>query len=216
VCGLRPGKSDMALEDVADCELFKLAMAGEESAFVSLYRRWQGNIYRFSLRFSGSASIAEDVTQEVFLSLIDSASRFNPALGSFSSYVYGIARNHLLRRMSRERIFAPIAENSEEENRGPHEEMSRPSDPLGDITQQEIKDSLHRAIAALPLRYREVVVLCELEELKYEEAARVIGCPEGTVRSRLHRARSLLLHKLRKKTRKDSQTAGIAPAGCTP
>jgi RNA polymerase sigma-70 factor (ECF subfamily) len=205
----------MALEDAADGELFKLALAGEESAFVSLYRRWQGNIYRFSLRISGSASAAEDITQEVFLSLMDSTSRFNPTLGSFSSYVYGIARNHLLRRMSRERIFAPIAENSEEENQVSHEDLSRPSDPLSDIAQQEMKESLHRAIATLPLRYREVVVLCELEELKYGEAARVIGCPEGTIRSRLHRARTLLLHKLHEKKLKDSRTAGIAPAGCT-
>jgi RNA polymerase sigma-70 factor (ECF subfamily) len=205
---------DMALEDAAAGELFKQALAGEESAFASLYRRWQGNIYRFSLRISGSASIAEDVTQEVFLSLMDSTSRFNPALGSFSSYVYGIARNHILRRMSRERIFAPIVEDSEEGNQGPHEELSRPSDPLGELTQQEMKESLYRAIAILPLRYREVVVLCELEELKYAEAARVIGCPEGTVRSRLHRARTLLLHKLHEKAQKDSRTAGIEPARC--
>jgi RNA polymerase sigma-70 factor (ECF subfamily) len=204
----------MALEDAADGELFKRALAGEEAAFATLYRRWQGSIYRFSLRISGSAPIAEDVTQEVFLSLMDNTSRFNPALGSFPSYVFGIARNHVLRRVSRERIFAPIAENSEEENRGSHEELSRPSDPLGDITQQEMKESLYRAIATLPLRYREVVVLCELEELKYAEAARVIGCPEGTVRSRLHRARTLLLHKLHEKARKDSRTAGIEPARC--
>jgi RNA polymerase sigma-70 factor (ECF subfamily) len=150
----------------------------------------------------------------VFLSLLDSNSRFDPALGSFSSYVYGIARNHLLRRMSREYIFTPIAGAGEEADQGFHEEPGRSSDPLGELTLQEMREALYRAIAALPLRYREVVVLCELEELKYGEAARVIGCPEGTVRSRLHRARTLLLQKLHEKEQKDSRTAGVAPARC--
>jgi RNA polymerase sigma-70 factor (ECF subfamily) len=204
----------MALEDAADGELFKLALAGEESAFANLYRRWQGNIYRFSLRFSGSAALAEDVTQEVFLSLMDSASRFNPALGSFSSYVYGIARNQLLRRMSRERVFMPIVGDSEEEDQSLYDELRRPSDALRELTLEEMKEALYRAIATLPLRYREVLVLCELEELKYAEAARVIGCPEGTVRSRLHRARILLLQKLHEREQKNSRTAGVAPARC--
>lgn len=204
----------MASEGVSDIQLLQQALAGEEAAFVALYRRWSGGIYRFTLRLSSSASIAEDVTQEVFLALMNGVSGFDPALGSFSAYVYGIARNHVLRRITRDRIFAPIADESQDEHQDWHKARGMATDPLGDLTRQEMIDSLNRAVATLPLRYREVVVLCELQELSYSEAARVIGCPEGTIRSRLHRARTLLLDKLREKAKDDSRAPRIEPARC--
>jgi len=204
----------MKLEDANDVQLLELAASGEEAAFLALYRRWQRGIYRFSLRLSSSESIAEDITQEVFLMLLDGASRFDPELGSFSSYAYGIARNLVLRRLARERVFAPIIEGPGDLNPDSHKAFSVLSDPIGELTRQEKIASLHRAIATLTLRYREVVVLCELEELNYAEAARVIGCPEGTIRSRLHRARCLLLEKLQEKARENSRTPGAEPARC--
>jgi RNA polymerase sigma-70 factor (ECF subfamily) len=204
------------MEETSDIQMLRLAQAGEEAAFVALYRRWQGSLYRYSLRLSGSAPVAEDVTQEVFLALMDGVSGFDPALGSFSSYVYGIARNHVLRRMSRERFFAPIADEAEGKQQGAHATWCAPSDPLGDLTRQEKIESLHRAISTLPLRYREVVVLCELQELSSADAAQVIGCPEGTIRSRLHRARILLLDKLQEKTSEDVRAPRIEPARCLP
>lgn len=204
----------MAFEDETDIQLFQLASAGDEAAFVAFYRRWQGSIYRFSLRLSNSISIAEDVTQEVFLALMGGASGFDPSLGLFSSYIYGIARNHILRRMTRERIFERIVDDAEDERQGLQNAWGPSSDPLGDLTRKEMIDSLHRALATLPLRYREVVVLYELQELSYADAARVIGCPEGTIRSRLHRARILLLEKLREMTKEDVRAPRIEPARC--
>jgi RNA polymerase sigma-70 factor (ECF subfamily) len=206
----------MTITGATDSTLYAAALAGEESAFVSLYRRWQGSIYRFALRTSGSATIAEDVTQEVFLALIRDDSRFDPALGSFSAYLYGIARNHVLRRLNRERVFTPMPESPEEEIAGSGPASGVPADPLVHLTHEEALETLYRAIAALPWRYREVVALCELQELGYSEAARVIGCPEGTVRSRLHRGRILLLNKLREKERRDSRAAGLKPLRCLP
>lgn len=206
---------DMTVDGASDRQLFERALAGEEAAFVSLYRRWQGSIYRFSLRISGSEPIAEDITQEVFLSLMKGESRFDVSLGSFSSYLYGIARNKVLRRMTRERVFTPIFEDLEEKCGGWQEVSCIQSDPLGALTHRERIESLQRAISTLPLRYREVVVLCELQELNYAEAARVIGCPEGTIRSRLHRARILLLDKLREQAKEDSPAHGIEPARCS-
>jgi RNA polymerase sigma-70 factor (ECF subfamily) len=152
----------MSRNETSDLQILRQAQAGEEDAFVVLYRRWQGSLYRYSLRLSGSASMAEDVTQEVFLALMNGVAGFDPALGTFSSYVYGIARNHLLRRMNREPVFAPIADGADEESRGSHPNGNRPLDPLGQLTRQEKIESLYRAIETLPLHYREVVVLCEL------------------------------------------------------
>jgi len=204
----------MALDDAADLELLKRISDGEEAAFVTLYRRWQGIVYRCALRISGTTPIAEDVTQEVFLALMNGASRFDPGRGSFASYVHGMTRNHVMRRITRERIFAPFLDDGEMSGSDSGNLLRRTPDPLGDLTHKESVESLHQAIMTLPLRYREVVVWCELEELSYAEAALVIGCPEGTVRSRLHRARSLLLAKLRDRTSEDAPVPKIGPARC--
>ncbi len=211
--GSREGRR-MTLENSTDHRLLKLLLAGEEAAFITLYRRWQGKIYRFALRVSNSSSVAEDVTQEVFLALMNGARRFDPELGSFSSYLYGIARNRTLRRIRRERFYAPISEEENDSRQNGGDRKSPACDPLADLAQREKIASLHKAIAALPLHYREIVALCELQELDYSEAAQIIGCPEGTVRSRLHRARMLLQEKLRKKTPDDSPSRGIEPARC--
>jgi RNA polymerase sigma-70 factor (ECF subfamily) len=192
-----------------DIELFQSALAGNEDAFVSLYRRWQAGVYRFALRLSGSEAMAEDVTQEVFMAIIAGSSGFDAARGTFSAYLYGIARNHVLRRIQREPVFAAIAQDEQEDANALRNFWAMPSDPLGELTRRENADLVHRAIAALPLRYREVVVLCELQELSYAEAAGVIGCPEGTVRSRLHRARALLLEKLRPGQKESARAAGM-------
>jgi RNA polymerase sigma-70 factor (ECF subfamily) len=204
----------MIVDGMGDEQLLRQASSGQEAAFSALYRRWQGGIYRYSLRLSGSASIAEDVTQEVFLALMDRTFNYDPGLGSFAAYLYGIARNQVLRRMARERVFAPLAEGTEEEREVNAPARNAHSDPLDSLARQESIDLLLRAVAALPLRYREVVVLCELQELSYGESAQVIGCPEGTIRSRLHRARVLLLEKLQEMARADTRAPGIEPARC--
>lgn len=206
----------MIADEAKDSRLYQAALAGEEAAFTALYRRWQGSIYRFALRLSNSVSIAEDVMQEAFLALLDANSRFDPEKGSFSSYLYGIARNHVLRRMARERLFTPIDEDRESDDTGVEMELRSTPDPLGNLAHQERIASLYRAIAALPLRYREVVLLCELEELGYAEAAHALGCPEGTIRSRLHRARALLLNKLDRQASQECRVPGIEPARCLP
>jgi len=204
----------MTTENAAEIELLRRAATGDEPAFMTLYRGWQGRIYRFALRTSNSASIAEDVVQEVFLALMDGMSRFDPALGSFSSYIYGIARNHVLRRTSREQPWKQVLDESEENEADFHELNGNPSDPLSELARREMADTLHGAIASLPMRYREVVVLCELHEMRYAEAGCVLGCSEGTIRSRLHRARALLLQKMHERIKTGSAERKIQPARC--
>ncbi len=204
----------MTLDGATDIQLLQMAHDGDEAAFTAFYRRWQGVVYRFAQRLSNSDPIAEDVTQEVFLALMDGVPRYDAGLGPFSSYMYGITRNHVLQRMRRERRFAPLAEASTGDEGAAAEPPCPFADPLGTLANRETAQSLRRAIASLPLRYREVVVLCELQELDYATAALVVGCPEGTIRSRLHRARGFLLEKLRGKTGEKSSAAGVEPARC--
>ena len=192
-----------------DEELLLEMRSGDEQAFVDLYRRRQGAIYRFALHMSGSPAVAEDVTQEVFLALIRDECGYDPDRGTLSGYLFGIARKLVLRSIERGR--SDVALEAEESG---WPEMAAHADPLADLTRREGIESLRRAVLALPRRYREVVLLCDLEEVDYADAAQVLGCPIGTVRSRLHRARALLLDKLNQE-RKFRPAAGTwKPARC--
>jgi RNA polymerase sigma-70 factor, ECF subfamily len=176
-----------------DDELLLRLRNGDEQAFVALYRRRQGALYRFATHMSGSASAAEDITQEVFLALLRQECGYDKERGTLSGYLFGIARKLVLRNMERGRADVPLETDSDE---SAPRELAVVDDPLAGLTRHEAIEALRRAVQALPRRYREVVVLCDLEELDYAEAAVVLGCPIGTVRSRMHRARALLLEKL--------------------
>lgn len=181
----------------SDAELLRLMLAGDEEAFASLYRRRQAGVYRFALQMSGSEAVAEDVVQEVFLALVREGHRFDAARGSsLSSYLYGIARNHVLRVFEKERPTVALVEEETGETPA-HENLIARGDPLGDLTRADEVGRLRQAVLALPAHYREVVVLCELHEMSYAEAAEALGCAVGTVRSRLHRARAMLAEKMR-------------------
>jgi RNA polymerase sigma-70 factor, ECF subfamily len=191
--------------NLSDDELLRLLRAGDESAFVTLYRRRQSGIYRFALRMSGSESIAEDVVQEVFMILMRGEGYYDAARGSVSAYLFGIARNQVLRRFEKDRFLAPLNEREDESEATLPASLISHYDPLGDLTRQETIETVRQAVQALPVHYREVVLLCDLHELSYAEAAAALGCAVGTVRSRLHRARALLVERL------GAQQAATAP-----
>jgi len=178
--------------DLSDSDLLRLMLAGDEEALALLYRRRQAAVYRFALQMSGSKTIAEDVTQEVFLFLMRDGHVFDPARGALTAFLLGVARNHVLRRLRVDQLLAPLGDD-------PDDEVHATSDicPLEDLTRAETIESVRRAVLSLPPKYREVVVLCELQDVSYVETAEILGCAIGTVRSRLHRARALLLEKLR-------------------
>lgn len=177
----------------SDDELLSQLRNGDEQAFTTLYRRRQGAIYRFALHICGSAAAAEDIVQEVFLALLREECGFDPERGTLSGYLFGIARKLVLRNLERGR--SSVSLESETDEALPRE-LAVIDDPLAGLTRHETIEALRRAVQALPRRYREVVVLCDLEELDYADAAVALGCPIGTVRSRMHRARALLLEKL--------------------
>ncbi|HWC78304.1 MAG TPA: RNA polymerase sigma factor, partial [Blastocatellia bacterium] len=183
----------------SDNDLLRLMRSGDEEAFALLYRRRQAGVFRFALQMSGSREVAEDVTQEVFIVLISEAERYDSSRGSVAAFLYGIARNHVLRRLQRDRdrTFISLDADSNGHNTESHPAFVAAADPLGDLTRAETVETLRSAILTLPAHYREVVVLCDLHEMDYREAASVLGCSIGTVRSRLHRARNLLVEKLR-------------------
>jgi RNA polymerase sigma-70 factor (ECF subfamily) len=183
-----------ALTNLADDELLRLVKSGDEQAFTALYQRRHGAVYRFAIQMSGSTSIAEEVTQEVFLMLLRDPGAFDAGRGRLPSFLYGVARRMVWRRIAQRRTHQPIFDG-EDDARTPDCLVARPEAEGGLIRDEAIR-LLRRAILALPAGYREAVILCDLHELSYADAARAQGCAVGTVRSRLHRARALLAERL--------------------
>lgn len=196
-----------------DSELLRSMLAGDEEALALLYRRRQGSIYRFALQMSGSKPIAEDVTQEVFLFLMREGHIFDPARGSLNAFLLGVTRNHVLRRMRVDHSLTPLGDDDETD--GSVAVLETALRPIEDLARAETIELVRKAVLSLPAKYREVVVLCELQDVSYGEAAEILGCAIGTVRSRLHRARALLLAKLRTSEQVDNATsAALKSAGC--
>lgn len=219
---VQPFDMTRGTELIDDGLLLRRMLAGDEDAFTLLYHRKHPAIYRFALHMSGNCAVAEDVTQEVFMTLIRDARRFDPARGTLGGFLFGIARNHLRRRWELERNSVPLPETADEldnllsrngsgrANGSPYGSSNGNGNGNGhgagvsafplhrdEFVSQENITRVRQAISTLPENYREVVVLCELDEMSYEDAAAALDCPVGTVRSRLHRARALLLEKLR-------------------
>ncbi|MGI8989621.1 MAG: RNA polymerase sigma factor [Bryobacteraceae bacterium] len=171
-----------------DGDLLRRIAGGDPEAFSAVYRLHRNSVHRFALHMSGNGHVAEEVTQEVFMLLMREAGSFDARRGSLNAYLYGIARNFVRRHLERDRAWDTIEDSAEE--------PVSLDDPLSELTRRETIDGVRQAILTLPPNYREAVVLCELQELSYEEAAAAIGCAIGTVRSRLHRGRALLITKL--------------------
>ena len=180
---------------------------GDRDAFVTLYRRYHEIVHRFAFQMSGSDTVAEDITQETFLALTSGARRYDASQAKFSTYLYGIVRHLTRRRLRRDRVFVTIT--------GANADRWQASEPLVEqalveaASAQQTIERVRRAVLSLPPRYREVVVLCDLHGKSYGDAAAIVGCSLGTVRSRLHRSRALLRQKLASAT--EVVGVGLAP-----
>ncbi len=161
----------MSSDELQDGELITRVAAGDAEAFAQLFRRRQGQVYRFALHMTASPSIAEDVTQEVFLAVMSDAGRYDAARASVAAWLCGIARNHVRRRAERDRLLQPIGDGDEDDNLD--ELPTADADALGDLTRAESIGALREAVLTLPVRYREAVVLCDLQEMTYADAASV-------------------------------------------
>jgi RNA polymerase sigma-70 factor, ECF subfamily len=197
--------------EIRDVELLRRLAAGDDDAFLEFYRRHQGGLYRYAVHMSGSPQSAADVVQETFLTLIRHASKFDEEKGAPAAFLFGIARNHLRKLHEKEGRYVPLSEElSKGLSTGGNGDAGHPnwnghsaSGPghaefiLDGLERAQIAVLLREAILTLPDHYREPVTLCDLEGKSYGEAAVLLECPIGTVRSRLNRARSILLDKLR-------------------
>ena len=198
-------------EEPSDGELLRLLLAGDEESLATLYRRRQGGVYRFALQMSGSPALAEDVTQEVFMTLLRDGTSYDSTRGPLTYFLLGMARNLMRQRLGREKFYAPLADDPDSPV---PQALQVAINPLDELTRSESIEAMRKAVLSLPARYREVLVLCELQELSYAEAAGVLNCAVGTVRSRLHRARALLVTKMKPTLEEEPASEELKTARC--
>jgi RNA polymerase sigma-70 factor (ECF subfamily) len=177
--------------------LLERLVAGDEEAFVCLYRRWRPALHRFALGMTGSPPTADDVVQETFMVVMREAERYDPSRGAVGSYLRGIARHMVLRRLRREARYVELSDGH----------LTRWSDdadaspgPAELLTRKDEVRRVHEALIRLAPRLREILVLCDLQGVTYADAAEALGVPIGTVRSRLSRAREALAGRLKEET----------------
>jgi RNA polymerase sigma-70 factor (ECF subfamily) len=177
------------LEQASDGQLLELFRDGDRAAFSALYRAHHPAVFRFALYMTGDRERAGEITQEVFVWLVHHPHAFQPDRGELPAFLGGVARQFLRRRQREDQKWLPLDE------RAPNPVVPE------EIAASEDAAELWKAVASLPDRYREAVVLCDLEEMDCRQAAGVLGCAVGTVWSRLHRAHDLLQRKLLGKVR---------------
>ena len=210
--GPAPGE-DVAQPELSDVELLRRLAGGDEGAFVCLYRRWQAALHRFAIGMTGSPHAAEDVVQETFMVLMQDAGRYDAGRGPVGAYLRGITRHLVFRRIRRERRFVALADGFAESldarlagagGRAPN------PDPAQALMRRDDVRAVQSALLRLTPRLREVLVLCDLNDVSYAEAAATLGVPIGTVRSRLSRARDALAQRLERADRRAPVRAVLA------
>jgi RNA polymerase sigma-70 factor (ECF subfamily) len=193
----------------SDAQLAQRLRQRNDDAFLQLYDLYRRSVYRFLMHMTGSISIAEELTQEVFVAILDSIcagkmDQFDPERGTLEGYLLGIARNLARREQRRARHLLSLESVLETSDWNQNFEGLCRENRLWDAAtalalRSELR-ALYRAILELPEHYREIVVLCSLQQKSYREAAAILQCSQGTIASRMNRAKTLLTAKLRRST----------------
>jgi RNA polymerase sigma-70 factor (ECF subfamily) len=173
---------------------------GDATAARELYERHGGALLRFGLAMTGCRQTAEDMVHDTFIEVLQGPRRFDPARGSAASYLYGVAR-HRLSRLTRSGLYRvedslhqTVDADDVLDDAIPRDlrALRAETSAEDEIDRDQLIECVRQAVLGLPFAQREVVALCDLEELPYATVASILGCPIGTVRSRLHRARGML------------------------
>jgi len=178
-----------------DQQLIAECLAGRTEAFGQLVVRYQDRLYNTLLNVLGSADDARDIAQDTFVQAFQKLDTFR-GQSAFYSWLFRIAMNAAISQKRKTRLM-PISIDVARERSGIEPADDRPDNiPSHSLERSERQILVRTALAELPEEFRIVLVLKEMEGLKYEEIAEIVDCPIGTVRSRIHRARSELRQKL--------------------
>jgi RNA polymerase sigma-70 factor (ECF subfamily) len=175
---------------VDDAGLLERARRGDEQAFSTLFARYQRSIYRYGAYMCGREA-ADDVVQDTFLAVLRQHARHDAPTSTLGGYLFGIARHVVIKRLAAKGDVSLTTPPSDL-----HDRPSPEPAVFDALVRAQTIEAVRSAIHALPAAYRESIVLCELQEMPYADAASLMQVPIGTVRSRLHRARALLASRL--------------------
>src|SRR6058998_2800251 len=186
----------------ADNDLVREFIAGNELAFTELVTRYKDSLTNYLNVMVGDYEIAVDLCQETFLRVYKNITRYSN-IYQFSTWIYRIATNLAIDEMRFRKRRGQVFYNNVWAS-GPSRDEGTPEFEISDarrgpgeeVLRKESSRVLGEAIRSLPEKYRTAFILKEVEELQYEEVARILGCSAGTIKSRLHRARELLQRKL--------------------
>jgi RNA polymerase sigma-70 factor (ECF subfamily) len=176
-----------------DVEQMARLAAGDTSALRGLYETHGRALLRFSAAMCRSRQAAEDLVHDTFVALLRGPNLFDPAQGTVFGYLCGVLRHRISRHFRHEKRW--VALDVDGDTLTPAPDAHEPG-TVEEIARSELSAAFRRAMLELPLQHREVIALCDLEELSYATVAGILDCPVGTVRSRLHRARALLTLRL--------------------
>ena len=176
-----------------DSEYMTRLASGDTSALRHLYERHGRALLRFSAAMCRSRQVAEDLVHDTFVALLREPFTFDPALGSVYGYLCGVLRHRVSRHYRQQKRWVALDNGDEAAEPAAPQESTSPAD---EIARSEVTAAFRRAMLELPLQHREIIALCDLEELPYATVASILQVPVGTVRSRLHRARALLSIRL--------------------
>ncbi len=199
-----PQRAAVIAEQKALAEVAARCLAGDPTAWEHLARTQHRKIYAICYRFTGSAADAEDLTQEVFLKMYRNLASFDPARGSFNTWLTTLTRNLLVdnyRRSRLERASDSLDETYDGEEDGPTR-ADRLADTGRSQEQQyaglELRAQIQAALKQVSPELREAVILRDLEDMDYKEIAEILGIPQGTVKSRISRGRAELARLLKR------------------
>lgn len=190
---------DMADED---CELVSACQKGDVDAFGMLVAKHQKKAFNIAFRMTGDYEEASDIVQDAFLSAYRSIKKFRGD-AKFSTWLYGICVNHAKNRLKQTRSRAHHEGPSLDEPVRTDDGFLLPDPPDDDprpdeqAERKELQVTVQRCIDALEEEYREVLILRDIQGFSYEEISAILNVPDGTVKSRLFRARDALKNGLK-------------------
>jgi RNA polymerase sigma-70 factor (ECF subfamily) len=180
-----------------DLDLLKRCLAGENRAWESLLKVHSRKIYSLCYRFTGRTAEAEDLTQEIFIKIFQTLKSYDQAQGTFTTWLTRVARNHLVDHYRRTKKDRSTSSLDEEQGEVETRASAGPS-PMASVESRERRELVQEGLNKLSPDLREAVILRDLHDLDYDEIARVLDVPQGTVKSRINRGRLELARVLKR------------------
>ena len=180
-----------------DAELVRRCLAGEQGAWETLVRAHHGRIYNLAYRYVGRFDEAEDLAQEIFVKVYRGLSAYRIDSGTLVGWLLRVGRNHIIDRYRQSKVELSRTDSLDDRYERIGQNPSRHPDPAEALERRERADIIHRALLGMSQDLREAVILRDLEGLTYEEIARLLGVPLGTIKSRISRGRGELARIVR-------------------